>query len=69
MPEFHVNWEIEVEADSPREAAEEAQRLMRDVEAMVGVFIVTDGWKPFKMRQIDLDNDDPADLQVRWPDE
>lgn len=27
MSEYHVNWEIEVEADSPREAAEEAHPM------------------------------------------
>ena len=42
MPEYRVMWEIDVEAESPRQAAEKALEIQReaDYEAVV-VFSVT----------------------------
>jgi len=31
MPEFKITWDIELNADSPEEAAEEALEIMRDI--------------------------------------
>lgn len=38
--EYHVMWEIEVEADSPREAAEEARAIQRDPKSTATVYEV-----------------------------
>ena len=42
MASYSVTWEIEIEADSPREAAETARALQRDPDAWCGVFKVWD---------------------------
>lgn len=55
MPEYTVRWEMDVHADSPREAAEVARRFQRDPTAMVGVF---DVYSPEGECRIDLDDDE-----------
>lgn len=40
MPEYLVTWEINVDADSPKEAAEEALRIQRDPDSIALVFVV-----------------------------
>lgn len=52
MKEYKVRWEIEVSADSPREAAEEAYRIHRDSDSIAGVFYVFD--RRGKKTKIDL---------------
>ncbi len=42
MNEFRVRWEIDVEADSPEEAALEALRIHRDPRSQATEFQVTD---------------------------
>lgn len=37
---YTVTWDIDIEADSPREAAEEAQRIMQDPESTAQYFKV-----------------------------
>ena len=44
MPEYRVTWEIDVEADTPEDAARQAQTYQRDPDAIVGVFDVCP-WK------------------------
>lgn len=39
---YLVTWEIDIEADSPREAAEKALRIQRDPESIATVFAVTE---------------------------
>ena len=39
---YHVVWEIDVYARSPREAAKEAQAIQQDKEAMATVFDVAE---------------------------
>ena len=39
---YHVVWEIDVYAPSPREAAKEAQAIQQDKEATATVFDVTE---------------------------
>jgi hypothetical protein len=39
---FHVVWEIDIYAQSPREAAKEAQAIQQDKDAMATVFDVTE---------------------------
>jgi len=38
--EYHITWEIDVEADSPREAAEAALRIQRNPQSWATVFYV-----------------------------
>ena len=42
MPEYHVTWEIDLTADSPREAAEQALAIQRDPNSTATVFDVVD---------------------------
>lgn len=42
MPTYRVTWEIDIERDTPLEAAREAHTIMRDTESTATVFIVTD---------------------------
>lgn len=48
MTRYLVTWEIDIEADSPREAAEAALHIQRDPDSIATVFKV-DG------QQIDLE--------------
>lgn len=40
MPTYLVTWEIELDADSPRQAAEKALRIHRDVNSTATCFTV-----------------------------
>lgn len=42
MPEYHVKWEVDLEADSPEEAARQALEIQRDLGSVTSVFTVTD---------------------------
>lgn len=42
MPTYRVTWEIDIDADRPRAAAERAQEIMRDPESIATVFKVED---------------------------
>ena len=53
MAEFRVKWEMDIEADSPREAAEKALKIHRDPDSIATVFTtvrVSDG----QVKHIDL---------------
>ena len=39
---YHVVWEIDVYAESPREAAKEAQAIQQDEDSIATVFDVTE---------------------------
>ena len=39
---YHVKWEIDLDADSAEEAAQEALRVHRDLGSIASVFTVTD---------------------------
>ena len=41
--EYLVTWQIEIEADSAEEAAQEALKIQRDPESIANVFTVSDG--------------------------
>jgi hypothetical protein len=49
---YHVNWEIELYAESPMDAARKALAIQRDPQSLASVFVVTgeDG----EMHHIDL---------------
>lgn len=53
---FHVVWEIDIEADSPQNAAREALAIQRDLTSLAMVFDVTD----FKgeTTRVNLDEDE-----------
>jgi hypothetical protein len=53
---YHVVWEIDIYAQSPREAAKEAQAIQQDTDSTATVFDVTeeDGHKTVR---IDLGED------------
>ena len=42
MPEYIVRWEIDIDADSPREAAEKALEVVRDPASIATFFQVLD---------------------------
>jgi hypothetical protein len=42
MPEYRITWEIQITADSPREAAEQALAIQRDPNSIATVFDVAD---------------------------
>jgi len=41
MPEFRVIWEIDIDAETPRAAAEEALKIQRDRQSTATVFKVS----------------------------
>ena len=55
MPEFKdylVIWEIDLKAESPREAAQQALEIQRDPESIATVFTVIS--EDFRAKKIDL---------------
>lgn len=42
MPEYYVEWDIDIDANSPREAAEKVLQIMRDPQSRATLFRVTD---------------------------
>jgi hypothetical protein len=42
VPSFQVVWEIDIEADNPAGAAEEALSLMQDPDSLATCFLVKD---------------------------
>lgn len=53
MSTYNVIWEIDVEADDPKEAAQRARDIQRDPESRAGVFKVRQIESP--THEIDLD--------------
>jgi hypothetical protein len=53
---YHVLWEIDIEAESPIDAARQALRIQRDPDSTATVFDVTDG--DGNTQRIDLDEAD-----------
>lgn len=42
MPDYYIEWSIDLEAAAPREAAQEALKIMRDPFSLATVFRVYD---------------------------
>lgn len=40
MPSYKVTWEIDIQADSPQEAAEDALRIQRNEDSEAVAFVV-----------------------------
>ncbi len=53
---YHVVWEIDIHAQSPRDAANEARAIQRDKDAIATVFDVTEAGSDKTVR-IDLAED------------
>lgn len=64
MPNYLVRWEIDIEADTPREAAVKALEIQRDTESIATVFhvFVTDEIAGAHIDRIDLGADEGADV-------
>jgi len=61
MPSFRIVWEVDVDADTPLEAAREAFSMMTDPESTAVVFSVTD--PNGDTVTIDLDDMDSARIR------
>ncbi len=55
MNHYCISWNIDIEAETPREAAEEALKVQRDPESMATVFEVRD--KTGNITTIDLEEE------------
>ena len=42
MPSYYITWDIQIEADSPEDAAREALEIQRNPESIATVFTVVD---------------------------
>ena len=60
MTKYLVSWEIELAADSPREAAAKALAIQRDETSLAQVFIVNDPEGAFSYHVDLLDDEEPA---------
>ena len=63
MTEYRVRWEIDIEADSPREAAEKALAIHRKPDSIAAVFDVwpREARGPFELETVDLTPDASLD--------
>ena len=61
---YRVRWEIDIDANSPLQAAKRAQVIMRDTseDNLATVFQVYERMEPVKMEEIDLACTCPEDL-------
>jgi hypothetical protein len=55
MTEYRVVWLIDIDADSPREAAQEALAIQRNPESIATCFVVIEDGGPSQM--VDLDEE------------
>ena len=42
MPRYYVTWDIDIEADTPEQAALEARKIQLDPDSLATVFTVVD---------------------------
>ena len=60
---YRISWEIDIDADTPVEAARKALAVQRDPESIATVFDVTD--ERGKRVRVDLSKQEVADVPVR----
>ena len=65
MPEYHLTWEIDLDADSPRQAAEKALTIHRNPESIATVFDVKD--ETGHTERIDLDDAEDEEACIQAP--
>ncbi len=58
MPMYHVTWEIEIDADTPRDAAERALEIHRNPQSIATVFTVADTSDALDPEGVEIDLDD-----------
>jgi hypothetical protein len=66
MTNYSVQWEIEIKASSPEEAAREALRIQRDPESLATVF---DVYHEEPTGRVELNRIDLAETNERSTDE
>ncbi len=54
MKTYHITWEIDIDAETPREAAEQALEIQRDANSLATVFSVKEFDSDDDATQIDL---------------
>ena len=67
MNSYRVSWEIDIDADTPREAAQKALDIQRDKESIATVFDVTGesgSQSRVDLLECDEDNTGPAADEV-----
>lgn len=64
MPEYLVKWEIDINADSPREAAEKALEIHRDPDSVATFFKVIHPEDDEKRSWSDIDLDEPEEEEA-----
>jgi len=55
MPEYNVYWEIQIEADTPQEAARIAYTIQQDPNSIATIYTVTPRWKNSKEGPVYVD--------------
>ena len=65
MKTYHVSWEIEVDATSPRAAAEQVQGIQRDPASTANVFMVKEFDSEEEAVRIDLDVEDDHEIVLK----
>jgi hypothetical protein len=64
LTEFYIEWRIELEADSPEEAARKALKIQRDPESIATVFhVIADNGQDTVIDRTEIDADRAADLE------
>lgn len=66
MKSYRVRWEIDIEADSPEEAAQEALAIQRDEDSIATVFNVIDSTGHGKAYTIDFLTGDITSEGAGW---
>ena len=62
MAEYYIEWRIELEADSPEEAARAALKIQRDPESIATVFhVIAEGGEDTVVDLTEIDEDREAD--------
>jgi hypothetical protein len=56
---YFVSWDIDIEADSPKEAAQKARRIQRDLDSIATIFSVRD--PRGEVTSVDLEDEEVDD--------
>jgi hypothetical protein len=54
MPDYHVQWEVHLDADNPEDAARRAREMQLDVDTFCTVFTVTNTEDGGTQHEVDL---------------
>jgi hypothetical protein len=67
MPNYLVEWTIDIEADSPREAARKALETQRDEDSIAVCFTIHDGDTVVNVDLLELVTEEPTVTSVTVP--